>query len=339
MALEETRKDPPSGREIRRRSGGRERPRVSVVIPLFNKLRYVRRALDSVLRQTVEECEVIVVDDGSTDGSADVVRECSDGRVRLVVQENAGPGAARNRGLADVRTELVSFLDADDEWDPTFLEENLRTLDACGTNAALVCAASVAFGTRKRWRPIRRRPPLPREGLWRISPATPWREAAAVLDYLQWGNTISRTDCLRKWGGFFDRGPGAYHGEDLWLSFKVVLNEPIALSSRRLRIYHAEASELAPHAARWGKELRPVAPFLTHSEEIEAVCPEPLRGHLRYMLARFALGTAIYLGSHRQREQGRDILDRFDCRSLVPRSRYLRAWLSTSRLPFSARGR
>lgn len=292
----------------------------------------MKRALDSVLRQTYEDFEAIVVDDGSTDGGADVVRSCGDGRVRIVAQENAGPGAARNRGLAEVRTELVSFLDADDEWLPTFLEENLRTLEACGPEVSVVCAASVVHEPRTGWRPFRNPHRHLREGAWRLSPETPWKEASAVLDYLQWWKTISRVECLRKWGGFFDRGPGGYHGEDLWLSFKVVLNESIVLSFRPLHVYHTEASELAPHADAWRDAVRPIAPFLSHVEEIEAVCPEPLREHLRHLLAPFALGTAKYLASRGQRELGRDFLDRFDCRSLSPRSRYVRAWLLTSRL-------
>jgi GT2 family glycosyltransferase len=337
IAQEEIVTGTPPGREIPGRFGRSGRERVTVVIPLYNKARTVQRALSSVLRQTVEDFEVVVVDDGSTDGSGDVVRKCLDQRVRLVVQQNAGPGVARNRGLADARTGFVSFLDADDEWCPTFLEENLRTLEAHGSEASIVCAASVDFEPKRRWRPFRhRRSPL-REGRWRLSPDTPWQEAAAVLDYLQWWKTISRVDCLRKWGGFFDRGPGAYHGEDLWLSFKVVLNEPIVISFQRLHIYHPEASELAPHAPAWRNGARPIAPFLSHAEEIEAVCPAALRDHLRHMLAPFALETARYLGSHRRRELGRDVLDRFDCRSLVPRSRYVRAWIRTSRFPFPAR--
>jgi glycosyltransferase involved in cell wall biosynthesis len=103
-------------------------PCVTVVMPLFNKASYVRRALASVLGQTFQEFEVVVVNDGSTDGGPDIVRQIQDPRIRLFDQKNVGVSAARNRGIREARSELVAFLDADDEWMPAFLDTvlNLR---------------------------------------------------------------------------------------------------------------------------------------------------------------------------------------------------------------------
>ena len=93
-------------------------PAISVVIPLYNKVKYIRRALDSVLNQTSADLEVIVVDDGSTDGGGHVVLRQHDGRVRLIRQGNKGVSVARNRGVSEARADLIAFLDADDEWLP-----------------------------------------------------------------------------------------------------------------------------------------------------------------------------------------------------------------------------
>lgn len=99
-------------------------PHFSVIMPLYNKAPYVRKAVESVVGQTYDDWELIVVDDCSTDGSAAVAEQVVDSRIRIVrLGENGGVGAARNHGVALSEAPLVCFLDADDWWDPTFLEE------------------------------------------------------------------------------------------------------------------------------------------------------------------------------------------------------------------------
>ena len=91
--------------------------KVSVVVPVYNVAPHLARCLESLLAQTLREIEVICVDDGSTDGSADILADCAsrDGRLRVIRQENAGAGAARNRGLAEATGEYLFFCDPDDD--------------------------------------------------------------------------------------------------------------------------------------------------------------------------------------------------------------------------------
>jgi len=104
---------------------------VSVIIPTFNRAYCLRRAIDSVLKQTHHGVEVIVVDDGSTDGTQELVRSiCStENRVRYVHQANAGVSAARNHGFALANGDFVSLLDSDDEWYPWKLSVELACLN------------------------------------------------------------------------------------------------------------------------------------------------------------------------------------------------------------------
>lgn len=97
-------------------------PPISVVVPLYNKATYIKATLASVIAQTVRADEIIVVDDGSTDGSGDLVRSGFP-QVKVLTQPNQGVGAARNRGLTEARNTWVAFLDGDDLWLPNHLAE------------------------------------------------------------------------------------------------------------------------------------------------------------------------------------------------------------------------
>lgn len=100
--------------------------KISVIIPLFNKAPHILRAINSVLGQTEKDFEVIVVDDGSTDGGAKIVKTISDPRIRLIQQVNQGVSLARNRGIAEAGSNFIAFLDADDAWKPIFLKVILK---------------------------------------------------------------------------------------------------------------------------------------------------------------------------------------------------------------------
>jgi glycosyltransferase involved in cell wall biosynthesis len=100
-------------------------PAVSVIIPTYNYARFLGEAIDSVLAQTYPVKEIIVVDDGSTDGTASILAKYGDG-VQVFRQQNRGPAAARNEGVKHAGGELIAFLDADDSWVPDKLAKQVR---------------------------------------------------------------------------------------------------------------------------------------------------------------------------------------------------------------------
>lgn len=100
-------------------------PLVSVIIPAYNASATIVATLESVLKQSFEGFEIIVVDDGSTDDTADVVKSLQDHRIRYIYQENAERAAARNRGIVEARGQYLAFLDADDLWMDQKLEKQL----------------------------------------------------------------------------------------------------------------------------------------------------------------------------------------------------------------------
>lgn len=105
-------------------------PHFSVIIPLYNKAPYVRKTVESVLGQTFVDYELLIIDNGSNDGSSEIVAGFTDSRIRIFrLEENVGVSNARNKGVSLSSSPYITFLDADDWWEPTFLEEMARLIE------------------------------------------------------------------------------------------------------------------------------------------------------------------------------------------------------------------
>jgi len=196
-------------------------PEVSVIIPTFNRCAMLREAIDSVLAQSTPAFELIVIDDGSTDGTTEhLARLAETIRIKIERIEHRGPAAARNRGVAIARAPLIAFLDSDDLWSPAKLERQIAFMrDNPG------CAISQ---TREIWI---------RNGR-RVNPGYRHRKRAGdiFVDSLRtcligMSSVMIRTDLFRSSGGF-DEHMAAAEDYDLWLRILIdheagLLDEPL----------------------------------------------------------------------------------------------------------------
>jgi glycosyltransferase involved in cell wall biosynthesis len=211
---------------------------ISVVIPLYNKVAYIRRAIESVLAQHSPADEIVVIDDGSTDGSADEVLKIADPRIHLIQQPNAGECAARNRGVVESRNDLVAFLDADDEWKPDFLVHIQRLVNNFPDCGAYTTSYEVLLpgGSRRT------------VGLSEIPPA-PWIGILPnFFKILQVSLPFSSSSVAIPKRVFWDLGGfpvGVKRGGDLMMWIRLGLKYPIAFSPSCQAIYHTEADNRA----------------------------------------------------------------------------------------------
>ena len=205
-------------------------PRVSVIVPAYNAAPFLRDALESVLRQTYTDWEVVVVDDGSTDRTQAVIEETAPafhGRLRCICQENRGTAAARNAAIAASSGELIALLDADDIWLEKRLEACVRVLDN-RPEARLVHAQVICIDREGK---IFGNPPAPPEKYLsgRIAQHIYARRAHLLAP-----TVLFRRSCLRV-AGNFDEDPRMRSTEDRDLWFRIArffdiayLNEVVA---------------------------------------------------------------------------------------------------------------
>lgn len=205
----------------------------SVVIPLYNKEPHVARALQSVLDQTFSSWEAIIVDDGSTDGSAAVVRSFSDPRIKYILQENQGPSEARNRGIGEARYPYIAFLDADDEWFPGHLATLNRLVEAF-PQAAIYAQAYVIRKGDQELRPRYHR--VPRRPLDLVIPDYFAAAKPGVLPVWTSATAIPRR-VLDKIGGFPRNIP---RGQDLECWSLAALEGPVAFSNEVGAVYYKD---------------------------------------------------------------------------------------------------
>jgi hypothetical protein len=258
-------------------------PRIDVVVPLFNKEDVVVRAIESVANQTFTDWRLTIIDDGSEDGGVARIRPfLADERIRLVQQSNAGPGAARNEGLRQATAPYVTFLDADDEWLPEFLERCMVALDA-NPDCRLV-ATSWYWSEQRTDMSARHAACGLASGTWACTADIPHQALKDRIDSMHSSAVVVSRSVAVELGGFYQRDRCTY-GEDSYLWAAVVLREHIVRINEPLMWFHTDASSLSvgrttPYT---------VPPILTESGPFVASIPKSLLPMARRYLRWYSL--------------------------------------------------
>jgi len=287
-------------------------PRVSVVIPLFNKEKYIERAIRSVLSQSFQNFELIIINDGSTDESEKIVAGIQDARLILINQANKGPGSARNKGLKLAKSEYVAFLDADDEWSPDFLKTTLSALDA-NPKAAMVITSCFRGAEKEDYTPYLKNIGV-KNGIWSMNDKVDGKAFKLFIDSFNPSMVLCKKRIISKLGGFFQKEKCCF-GEDTYLWFKVILNYPVIRILRPLVWWHTEASELNTSVSR----IPPLKPFLTDPDPIYKICPIEYRSILDKALCYYALAGIKSTTLAKDWHHKRMLEHKFPLKRLIPK--------------------
>jgi len=211
-------------------------PKVSVIIPLYNKEAHIARALNSVITQTFDDFEIIIIDDKSNDDGPAVVRNFQDPRIIFVEQDHWGVSFTRNHGIALSKSDFIAFLDADDEWMPRHLETLLRLRTKFPDAGIYTTAYQWLSKTRNAtFQPYRVIPKPPFEGL-----LPNYFEAGALGRPPVVTSVAGISKKILLEAGMFEVGISM--GEDLDLFARIALNYPVAFCSEIGAVIHEDAS-------------------------------------------------------------------------------------------------
>jgi glycosyltransferase involved in cell wall biosynthesis len=218
-------------------------PTVSAVIPSYNYAAFVGKAIESVLNQTIRDVECIVVDDGSTDNTREVVAKYGD-RVRYIYQKNAGLPDARNTGVKAAQGEFVGFLDSDDEWEPDFVKVALDHFDKLPKEFGVVASRSTQVGPDSQ--------PL---GLKRLAPDHD--EEASLTDLIFRTRFFPSAVVARKSAvveaGYFDTN---YVSEDRDMWIRIAERHRVFIHGQRLVLIRKHPTNMSKNASSMKTKIK-----------------------------------------------------------------------------------
>ncbi|CAN8140127.1 Glycosyltransferase 2-like domain-containing protein [uncultured Thiomicrorhabdus sp.] len=201
-------------------------PFFSVIVPLYNKEEFIINTLNSILKQTFDDFELVIVNDGYTDESESIIKSYEDKRIRLINQTNQGEGAARNTGLANSKGKWFALIDADDLWADTHLEELVQVIKN-NPDAKMVSTKSVPLNAKDI--PIN----LHANGVSEIKTVDYFVEASKYIGVVHSSSVAIHKTVLGKVGGFSDWKAGA----DLEMWARIAFHFPVAISRKQTSFY------------------------------------------------------------------------------------------------------
>ena len=270
--------------------------RFSVLIPLYNKSSYVTKAIDSVLSQTYADYELVIMDDGSKDDSFDVASKAIEGRTNCQIhrQQNAGVSMARNNAVSLSQGDYLCFLDADDWWDPNFLSEMSRLIDACPEAGIYGTGYTIVDETRNRTR---------------VAPVGV--EPGFEEGYINYCQVYAKTLAMPLWTGavcipraIYDEmqgfPKGIKLGEDFLLWIKIALKYKVAFLNKPLSFYNQDVEAVNRGVIRKGYDPDTFMTF--HFDQFEE--EEKKNQDLKMLLDRLRVYSLLrfrFTNSHKER--------------------------------------
>ena len=276
---------------------------VDIIIPLYNKADTIARTIRSVQHQTVKDWRLIIVNDGSTDNGPDIVAGIDDARIEIIHQENKGPGAARNAALSRATAPYTSFIDADDEWYPWFLENCLAAIKQ--NDVALVAATYYRWPEGIDETPIWEKKGI-KPGTYSITGTEDVHWVTIYRGFFKVWHTLLKTEVAKKYDGFYEKNK-CLSGEDTTFFLRILFNETALIITPPAVRHHIEHSELGAYI----DIVRPVAPFVTEPEAVLNYCPQEKKKLLESLLDLFAVNDARRMARAGKKRTAVELLKKF----------------------------
>lgn len=286
--------------------------KISVVIPLYNKENAIINTIKSVLAQTMPDFELIVVDDGSTDASAKRVLEMKDERIRLIRKANGGVSSARNVGARAAKTEFVALLDGDDLWEPTFLEEQLRSIHdfpnagLYGVNYAFIkgksctkCNQGLGDGYRGYV-----------EKYWTTS-----------HNDLFCSNSVVIPKHVFEKVGYFDER--IRYSEDLDMWYRIILHYPIVFYDKVLAYYNQNAENRCAYDLHLHHDLTKCFEYYIGKYDEEFNANKDASHYISTRVATDILRDDYYFGTKEDRKKSDELVKSLHYQDIHPKYRFI----------------